>query len=228
MFRFLLVFSFLTSCGAYAETVTVDNKRLVEVIGVVDSGIISEATRMLSMAAPTTKNKKDIWLLVNSPGGMVDPGLVFINSMEIARKRGYKLRCTVGVLAASMAFQILSHCDSIYALPNSKLLFHPVRIQGTFTKDQLAYYLDSIISIEQDMNKQLLDYFKFDKTLFNYHYQMETLWESYQLAEHTDKITIVEDIQGTDKLFTYQKPRGFFFQINQGIVYIMPSYLGGN
>ena len=94
---------------------------------------------------------------------------------------------------------------------------------GDFTKDLLAYYLDMIIKIERDMNAELLDYFDFNKKMFNYHYQQETLWEAYELAKHTDKITIVNDIKNSANLFTYRRPMQFLFGYS-GITYIMPGY----
>lgn len=222
MTKLLLLLGMLLTAEAYSKSVTLNKERTVEVIGVVDTEIINQASKLLELVPESEGTRKPVWLLVNSPGGMVDPGLIFINAMEIAKKRGYKLKCAVGVLAASMAFQILAHCNKIYSLPNAKLLFHPVRIGGTFTKEQLEYYLNSIKDIEDKMNTRLLRYFKFNEEMFYYNYHYETMWEANRLAEETRKIIIVDDIKGTKKLFKYQRPRFFFF-MTTGIKYIMPN-----
>jgi ATP-dependent protease ClpP protease subunit len=74
------------------------------------------------------KSKEPIDFIVNSPGGDVITGFLFINRMEALRAKGVTIRCWIPEVAASMAFQILLHCDERYSLSKAFLLWHRVRV----------------------------------------------------------------------------------------------------
>lgn len=70
---------------------------------------------------------KDLYLILNSPGGSVGTGFQFINKMKTLKGRGTKITCFVPDLAASMAFGIFVHCDQRFVLSESELLWHRAR-----------------------------------------------------------------------------------------------------
>ena len=106
-----------------AKVLDLTGKPIIRLTGVVDKSILSKM-RVLNKI----KGKKVV-LLINSPGGDVYPGLQFIDAMEAVKTRGVKITCVVSNMAASMAFQILSKCDSRYSLANSLLLWHPMKLR---------------------------------------------------------------------------------------------------
>ena len=89
-----------------------------------------------------------IEMVISSPGGEVIAGSLIIDRMEQLKLSGIKFRCVVRDVAASMAFQILLHCDERYATPHSFLLWHPVRI---FMRDVVT------ASIAQTLTTQLAE-----------------------------------------------------------------------
>lgn len=220
--KILTTAALLLSTVSYSKTVLdISKSPRVDIIGVVNMGILSSAEQLLKLA----KDHKNITVLVNSPGGSVDAGNLFIQAMEQVRSRGVQLDCVSGVLAASMGFQILAHCDNIFTLRDTLLLFHPIRISGnmTLTASQMEYYSSQINVAEKRMNKDLQDKFKFKSDFFTYHYNLETLHSATELAQHTSVITIVDDIIGADKvLYQYRKPSLLDFL---GMSYISPSVL---
>lgn len=210
----------------YAKTLDWTDKPVFAVIGVVDRSIIAEAARLLVEGS----KHKEINILVNSPGGMVDTGLIYIQAMKQLQKRGIKINCVSGVLAASMGFQILTHCDRVYALPNALLLFHPVSIQGMMrlTASDMAYLYNQITKIETVMNDNLQKKFKFNPSYFDYHYKRETLHQAHELASRTRAITLVKDVKGIESiLYKHSRPRSFFNwgNLSNHIIYIKKTTL---
>lgn len=101
-------------------------ERTVVLNSVVSRGnILALADAMDKLAS---KSDDPVDFIVNSPGGDVITGFLFINRMDALRAKGVAIRCWVPEMAASMAFQILLHCDERYALSKSFLLWHRVRI----------------------------------------------------------------------------------------------------
>lgn len=231
-FLAVIISLFLTHIAcAQPAVLKVDKDRLIKVLDVVDFSLMQQVIE-LERLTPVVGDKADIFIMVNSPGGMVDPGLIFTNSIDRAKQRGYTIKCFSTVMAASMAFQILAHCSEVYALSNAKLLFHPVRIGGQmgFTQADLEYYAAEISKIETDMNQVLLKSFKFNTEMFTYHYARETMWEAYLLARETSKIQIISDIIGIDDTYQYRRQRGFSFgsghsNIPPQLEYIKPESL---
>jgi ATP-dependent protease ClpP protease subunit len=227
----ILVAAFASATCAAPNVLNVNPKRLVKIIDRVDYSIIDSAIDLEKLAPAIADSKPDIFLMVNSPGGMVTPGLIFTNSIDRVKARGYKVKCFSTVIAASMAFQILAHCSDVYVLNNTKLLFHPVRIstEEGFTQDDLAYYLEEIRVVEAAMNKRLQQSFKLEQKLFAYHYQRETMWEAADLAYLTKHLTLVDDILGVEESYQYRKQRLFMFgqkhSQDSGLEYISPSIL---
>lgn len=197
---------------AVAKTFKLNSKRLIEVIDVVDGSAIDLAQQLHKMAAAS---KDPIDILINSPGGAIVPGYMFVDAMDAARSQGIKIRCAVGMLAASMAFNMLAHCDERVALRHAALLFHPPRIssrQPMLVPDllQAAEDLQRIIDASTG---ELIDMVGMRRAQFYKHFNQETLWAASDLAKASGKpwLRIVDNITGSDKVFTHEKPKMFLF-----------------
>jgi len=207
----------------------VDASRTVKVIGPIDSWISHKSTELLMLADPELMSKKDIYILINSPGGMVMSGMGFLDAMVTAKDRGYTVHCIVGTLAASMAFQMLTECSSIKALPHSRLLWHRPYLAGNMKLDsiQLAYLASQLTVMEDNMFSHIKKYFSFRQDFLIKHAQFETMWFANELAKHTRKIRIVRNVKGLDKdLFSLDSGLPFMRGPNSGsveFIYIHPS-----
>jgi ATP-dependent protease ClpP protease subunit len=215
--RFLLtVLSALICISApiHAEVFAVqDSKRLVEVIDVVDGSMIKDVAQKID--ALSQASSKPIDMFINSPGGAVLVGTTIIDSMLVARSRGVKFRCISSVLAASMAFIILAHCDERYVLPNTKLLFHPVSTSSSGRIQELLISLDQIKDTEMAIMKFINDKMKLPWKKFHMHYFAETMWSGASLDKHTDHkfLKVVTSVKGIPNLFQIQKEKPAFFQL---------------
>lgn len=101
-------------------------KPTLSINGIIGNGnIIPVGKKMLDLS---NKGVKEIQLVINSPGGSVTTGMIFLSFMDAARANGTKVTCFVPGIAASMAFQILLHCDERHTLNGAFLLWHRARV----------------------------------------------------------------------------------------------------
>jgi ATP-dependent protease ClpP protease subunit len=124
--------------------------------------------------------------------------------MKIASARNVTINCVVPVIAASMAFHILAHCDNRYVLADTFLLFHPMRISGLLqmTAEELEYEAAAIRMYEEPMNDALISKMGMKEDIFWYHNKHETMWTASALDEMTtDFLIIVDDVKGIPDLF---------------------------
>jgi len=102
---------------------------------------IAAANDLIALASAS---KDPIEVYIDSPGGSVYAGMVFIEAMEKVKEQGVVIKCYVPQFAASMAFTIFTQCSERYALPYAQLLFHAPRIGGMFLlTPPVAMYLAS-------------------------------------------------------------------------------------
>lgn len=123
---FLLLFSNVASAlSLQLPTLKVNTVKISHVYGEITEDMSSAfLIEMLSTASlPGLRI-----IFIDSPGGDVVAGQSIINMIEIEKKAGVQMVCAVTGMAASMAFNILTHCDVRMATPKSRLLFHKVAI----------------------------------------------------------------------------------------------------
>lgn len=201
MIKVLLSFMLLAFASTVtAKSVTFDAKRTVRIVGEIDGSSIDKyAEKILKLIG----NKKPIYLLINSPGGMVLPGTTVVDAIESAKASGSEVHCVAGSLAASMAFQMFTHCSHRYAFAHTKLLFHPMSIEIGGRVSELATLLTYLARVEKDMKKRLLKELNIPADVFEAHYAAETMWEARHIKEMSPKfLTIVTEVKGIKKLFT--------------------------
>lgn len=127
--KLVLVLAMLFSTIGYSEEFSVDASKAIIVDGVISHGnVLPLGKELINRSNAKTDNKKEVQLIINSPGGEVVTGFLFINLMEAARANGLKITCIVPTVAASMAYQIFIHCDERHVLSKAFLLWHRARV----------------------------------------------------------------------------------------------------
>lgn len=216
----LISMALLLPATAYSQvnfgvTYKVDTARNVDILGPISIGKgLRVAQAILSKA--TGPLDQEIFLTVNSPGGSVVGGWFIIDAMSAAKTKGYKVTCVTGVLAASMAFNILAACDERWALPNAQLLWHPARIftRSPVTADVMDVWTDELRSINGKIKKLILESSEMDEDFFDLHDSRETLHPAVNLVPHTKLywINCVNNVEGAPSLLKVTDPRdGFMF-----------------
>jgi ATP-dependent Clp protease protease subunit len=200
---------------ASAETLEVDSSRLIKVLGPVDGRILEKANELMELA---TVSKEPIYVLVNSPGGSVAAGNVFVDAMGIAKQRGIVVKCVTSIYAASMAFTILANCSERYVLPQAELLFHPVRvaINDTLTAPQFQELATTLHVMDLALQKFLVETTGIDKEVMLTAYYGEKWWKAAELQAATNPgwLIIVTDVKGIKELFVHEEKR----QVNESDV----------
>lgn len=184
--------------------------RTFYVTGPIDRGALAIAN---GIERASVAGKETIHLVINSPGGVVLVGFQITQAMDIARERGVKVVCVVGVLAASMAFQLLPHCDERYALKKSLLLFHPARVlvNGPLTATDaltVGHELQKLDRKADKENSQMMGVSK--PEWLEKHNRNETLWTAEDLVAETAKswLKIVDEIETPDGIFNLETKMG--------------------
>lgn len=120
-------------------------------------------------------------IYINSPGGYVDIGMDMINAMEAEKDHGVKQVCIVTHLAASMAFNFLSHCDVRIADTGAVLLFHKIAIGSIPAGMRLtAKNLKEIAAYIEKADGPLAEYnaaaLKMSSAEYDFYADRDTFW----------------------------------------------------
>lgn len=174
-----------TALGAPSpKGLAVNPARAVVVAGPIMQGnILPLGDHLLELSAKAPRTPVDI--ILDSPGGDVITGLLFVNQLEAVKARGTKVRCFVPTLAASMAFQILLHCDERYTLDFGLLLWHGVRIygyDGALTTPVAFEVARQLNQLDQLIITDLRRFTGLDDDTLSFHFVRETLHFGTDLA----------------------------------------------
>lgn len=187
------------SASAAAETLTVKPERTLVIQGTVAENVLLAAPIVDRMSA---ESKKPIYMIINSPGGSVNAGLVLISAMRAAKARKVDIICVSSIGAASMAFQIFAECSRRYTFVNTFLMWHPMRVFIIGTSDELEHTFENMAVLEDRLNTDLMKVLKIPPSLFYYHHRHETYWTAAELQQITPNfLTILDDVRGVKGLF---------------------------
>ncbi len=142
---------------------------------------------------------KEITLVLDSPGGSVAEGLLFIQQMSQAKAAGKTIRCIGTGKVISMAFYIYSECDSRFALNDTLLLWHPIRIffMGVLTAQKADTISTDIGNLERPMAERMRSRMEAPEDYFYNHFYRETLHRGESLAADLPNfLTIVDGVVG--------------------------------
>jgi ATP-dependent protease ClpP protease subunit len=189
---------------------TLDPKNTLVISGTIGNNILIQATELYQKAQQD--GVKQIDILIESPGGNVITGFMFINIMEAAQAKGIKINCVVPSFAASMAFVIAAKCDKLITFKRTFLLFHPMAINytGRITKEVATLIKDQFEIIEGELDAILIERMRIDPVLYQRHNLTETLWTAQALQKVTKNfITIVDSIKGVPAIINLNNREGF-------------------
>lgn len=190
MVRYIMMIMFcLVGCDAVLAGPAIDFNRAIYINKEIDDKILPLGDKLLEYTLKGPKNEgwdKAVHVIINSPGGDTVNGFWFIDVMREVRARGVMIKCYVPRMAASMAFQILLHCDERYALPQAVLLWHRVRAMFLF----FVATGPAIASLAEDLSKQdaliladLKAHLPTDEATLMHHLERETLHTASQLND---------------------------------------------
>lgn len=229
----------LTTCSSAAPAATVEFKKDVPtfyVLGPIGRGNILPAGQEILKASKS--GVKEVQLVLNSPGGQIITGNLFIGMLQEAKANGTQITCFVPQIAASMAFQIFLHCNKRYALSTSYLLWHRARVSvgmgevltGPASMTLAKDLLDTDDAIFRDLIKYLGKHMNIGE--MSRHFEVETLHSATNLhALAPTFVTVTDAIPGLlDSTIDTMNKTGtelfkkMEFKVGE-IIYILPDLL---
>ena len=97
------------------------------------------------------KNKKNIYVYLNTPGGSIDDGMQIV-----ALVKKYKLSC-IAEKAYSMGFIIFQSCNKRYIMPHSRLMQHQLSYGIQNEKLKIDSYVNFVNAMEKQLVKEQAD-----------------------------------------------------------------------
>jgi ATP-dependent protease ClpP protease subunit len=164
------------------KKVTIDLDRTIYVEGAITG--VSSRNAIETITRLEKDKSRPIDIVFNSPGGELLAGYLVVDRIEAARSKGITVRCFVRGVAASMAFQMLLHCDERYAAPHALLLWHPVRIfwMGPLTASDASLVAKHLGSANRTILAELKKYMsELPIKELMWHYRQESLHQAVSL-----------------------------------------------
>lgn len=238
------VLSFVAASCASASTIPAVDPTKALVIGTPIAGATMKAPMQYLIKTAVEGTTKEVHMVINSPGGSVASGEVFINLMKLAQSKGTKFVCYVPQLAASMAFSILMQCDERYSLSTAGLLWHRARISfggslfggdTVLTGPQLVNMGDELLDTDNNTMSELIR--KLGKEInparIAFHFEQETMHSGISLHRKAPSfITPADVIPGLIETLLNKKvphsevPKSMFDKLVKPgeVIYIAPTW----
>jgi len=189
-FKYLILLAALYGVAVEAKTLLLTKTNTVAIRSQIDDESVTKAAYDLAKKCVKDANKKDLYLVLYSPGGSVGSGMEFI---EFVKSLPCKVH-TISMYAASMAYTIAQSLDKRYVLESSYLMSHraSISLSGEIPGEFLvlsAFYKSMLDEIEFKTAQRL------GITLKDYQFLIrDELWLTGQQAvkmKHADELVKV-------------------------------------
>jgi len=191
----MLAIGSMLSTAACAESFNPETTIIIK--GPIAGQTMGPITEKLDELLMYDQAPKAVTLILDSPGGSVYAGFRFIAQMKSLQGKGTKFVCYVPGLAASMAFHILTHCDTRTVLQESALLWHRARIFMMFsvmTAPASSAIARDLQSIDEHILKDVSAALKRDMSNEDivYHFEHETLHIGQRLCNSAPNFCVAK------------------------------------
>lgn len=158
---FILFITNICLSTSNEQTITLRKNNFVSVKGEVSEQNVIKWSNQLNKL-----NSNPIYLYIDSPGGSVDAGLQFINTINYHKNQGKTINC-IAKSAYSMAFVIFQNCSNRYVMSSTTLMQHQISLSGIRGPiNNLINYLDMINKISYELDNMVSSRIKMDLTAY--------------------------------------------------------------
>lgn len=174
----------LLAASAQAEEQTFNTHKIVHIVGDIN---YTSGMRITKEMMEYDYEEGPIFVFIDSMGGHTDVGRQIISLMEAMKTRGDKFICMVTGDAHSMAFNILTHCDTRLANKKSKFIVHKTRYTlyaGRFvTARQLLRDAQVLLNDDKFFDPDNAKAMGLSKSAFDKFANKETRWTAKELLK---------------------------------------------
>ena len=163
-------------------------ERIIFLVGPINDNVASLVTAQL-LFLESEDPKKDIYMYINSPGGVITSGLSILDTMNY-------LKCDVSTVcfgqAASMGAVLLANGakKKRFALPNSRVMIHQPLGGARGQATDIEIQAKEILTLKEKLNKILAE--KTNQTLKKI--QTDTERDFFMNAEEAVKYGIIDEV----------------------------------
>lgn len=235
--KLVTVLSLLSGCQAEAKGVFTTENTVIVGREITSATMLPVLQRVLQLVLQK-EVAPELNVIISSPGGSVFTGYTYISTIKALRARGTKVNCYVAIMAASMAFHMLTQCDTRTVLAESVLLWHRARVMlgDTPLTSTLAHDIALDLGNNDDkILREVTGLLSADMTKeeIEYHFNKETLHIGDVLcgkAPHfctaVDVVPGLIEIMNTKGVVKAEAPFNPFGRVVE-VLYIWNPYLGG-
>ena len=194
---FIILFVNYFNIDTALETIELNSKNNIILRGEINE----ESTANIIYEISKIKNKSDLLLILDTPGGSVNHGIQIMNEVQ-----QHNISC-IALKAYSMGFAILQSCNKRYVIPSSTVMQHQISVSlgGELGKiksyislvSQYEYYLTDIqskrvnVTYEDFVSKTMNDWWLFGENIIynNVADQMVNIKCTHQLSKSNFTLT---------------------------------------
>lgn len=237
MKNLMLMIAMLLSCGACkasqsGDVIELSEDNTVQLNLPIFSDTAAEVQKRLLEKDVKLKAGKPIYLVLNTPGGSIQDGLMIIETAKSLKRPIH----TISIFSASMGFVISQYLDKRYALDSAVIMTHKARVgnvggdvPGSFIN--MAQYLLNFVN---NINEKIAIRSKMELDSYNKLIESDYWMGSTQAIDHNfmDKVVTIscdKSLQG------YAEPQrvdlGFFavtVQFHKCPLITQPNLVEGN
>ena len=143
---YLPFFLFLLTIPAYVysmKNIVLDVNNTILIRGVIDENTATQLVYDIN----SRKNKKDLYVFLDTNGGSVDAGNKIVNEIQ-----KYNISC-IAQKAISMGFVILQSCNKRYITPGATLMQHQISYGVSNEKAKVESYVKYIKQIGKELTR---------------------------------------------------------------------------
>jgi ATP-dependent Clp protease protease subunit len=119
-------------------------------------------------------NSNPTYIYIDSPGGSVDAGLQFINTINWYLQQDKNVSC-IAKSAYSMAFIIFQHCSNRYIMLSTSLMQHQMSLSGLKGPiNNMMNYLEMVNTISYELDNKISS--RLNMTLTDYRTKISNDW----------------------------------------------------
>ena len=126
-------------------------ERIVFVVGSINDNVASVVTAQL-LYLESENSKKDIYLYINSPGGLVTSGLGIYDTMQYIKPEVSTL--CIGQAASMASFLLAAGAKGKrFSLPNSRVMVHQPSAGFTGQATDIEIHAKEVLSLKKRLNE---------------------------------------------------------------------------
>lgn len=171
-FMIFLFIGLICSIKSSSQIITLKKNNFILIDDVISDSNVAKWINQLS-----SLNTNPIYLYIDSPGGSVDAGLQFINTMNWYTIQGKIINC-ISKSAYSMAFVIFQNCSNRYIMSSTKLMQHQMSLSGIGGPiNNLVNYLEMVNQMSLELDNMVSS--RLNMTLNDYRNKISNDWWIY-------------------------------------------------